>query len=188
MSLSTSAYLATSLDGFMARADGALDWLEQVACEDEDYGYADFMATVDVLLMGSATFRKVLSFPEWPYAGLRVVVASRSLQPADIPAALRSQVELSAAAPPHLLADLRTSGARHVYVDGGRLVSAFLRAGLLDRLILNRVPALLGAGIPLFSGLDGDVRLQHQSTRAYASGLLQSSYLINRAAEAAEQL
>ncbi|UGA38784.1 dihydrofolate reductase family protein [Chromobacterium haemolyticum] len=98
-------------------------------------------------------------------------------------------MELSAAAPPRLLlADLRTSGARHVYVDGGRLVSAFLRAGLLDRLILNRVPALLGAGIPLFSGLDGDIRLQHQSTRAYASGLLQSSYLINRAAEAAEQL
>ncbi|NHR06595.1 dihydrofolate reductase [Chromobacterium haemolyticum] len=187
MSLSASAYLATSLDGFIARADGALDWLEQVACDGEDYGYADFMATVDVLLMGSATFRKVLSFPEWPYAGLRVVVASRSLRPPDVPAALRSQVALSAAELPRLLTELRASGARHVYVDGGRLVSAFLRAGLLDQLILNRVPVLLGAGIPLFSGLDDDIRLQHQSTRAYASGLLQSSYSINRAADAAEQ-
>ncbi len=187
MSLHTSAYLATSLDGFIARTDGSLDWLEQVACDGEDYGYADYMATVDVLLMGSVTFRKVMSFPEWPYAGLRVVVASRSLTANDVPEALRSCVEFCAAEPAALLADLEASGARHVYVDGGKLVSSFLRAGLLDSLVLSRVPVLLGSGIPLFGVLDGDIRLQHQGTRTYVSGLLQSSYLINRAANAAVQ-
>lgn len=183
MTLSTTAYLATSLDGFIARTDGALDWLDPVASTGQGYGYDDFIASVDVLLMGGNTFRKVLTFQEWPYANLRVLVASSNLKPTDLPEALRSRVAVSAASPQGLWADLAAEGARHVYVDGGRLVSAFLRAGLLDRLILNRVPVLLGGGIPLFGALDSDIALQHQTTQSYASGLVQSTYLIHRAAQ-----
>lgn len=173
------AYMAASLDGYIARKDGGLEWLNQVAVEGEDYGYSAFMATVDALVMGRGTFAKVMGFAEWPYPGVKVVVASASLREADLPAALRGKVALSDATPAELVAQLAADGARCVYVDGGRLVTSFLEAGLLSRVIISRVPVLLGGGIPLFGSLGRELELQHQSTRAFASGLVQSDYLIN---------
>ncbi|OWY38808.1 deaminase [Xenophilus sp. AP218F] len=173
------AYMAASLDGYIARPDGGLDWLDQVAAEGEDYGYGEFIQTVDALVMGRGTFAKVMGFDEWPYSGMKVVVASASLRESDLPAALRGKVTLSSVAPAELVASLAADGARNVYVDGGRLVTSFLAAGLLDRIVLSRVPVLLGDGIPLFGSLGRSVALRHRSTRAFASGLVQSDYLIN---------
>lgn len=173
------AYMATSLDGYIAREDGGLEWLNQVAVEGEDYGYSAFMQTVDALVMGRGTFAKVMGFAEWPYPGVKVVVASSSLSEADLPAALRDKVTVSADAPAELVARLAADGARCVYVDGGRLVTSFLAARVLNRVIISRVPILLGGGIPLFGSFGREVALQHQSTRAFASGLVQSDYLIN---------
>jgi dihydrofolate reductase len=171
--LKFSVFIATSLDGFIAREDGDLDWLPAGGPGDaEDYGYAAFMASIDTLLMGRATYDKVLSFGEWPFGGKRVVVLThRPIEP-------RAGVESIAGTPAEVAARLGATGARHVYVDGGRTIQAFLRAGLVQRLVLTRVPVLLGRGLPLFGPLERDVRLTHVSTRAYPSGLVQSEYAV----------
>jgi dihydrofolate reductase len=80
--------------------------------------------------------------------------------------------------PAGIVAKLAASGAHHLYVDGGITIQEFLRAGIVQRLIITRVPVLIGDGIPLFGSLPRDVRLQHVATRAYPSGLVQSEYSV----------
>ncbi|MCC7265011.1 MAG: dihydrofolate reductase [Candidatus Latescibacteria bacterium] len=174
--MKVSVFIAASLDGFIARSDGGLDWLEAAPDPDEDYGYAEFMARVDVLVMGRVTFEKVTTFPEWPYAGKRVIVLSRLLR--ELPAVYQERAELRRDLPADLVEHLRREGCTRVYVDGGLTIQAFLDAGLITDLTLTRIPVLLGSGIPLFGPLDRDVRLQHQATRAYASGYVQSTYTL----------
>lgn len=179
MSLRTSAFLAQSLDGFIARADGGLDWLDRASAAappGEDCGYGAFFATVDVLVMGRGTFEKVLGFPDWPYGTTRVVVLSR--RGVAVPAPLGQSVSVTAEAPPELCARLAAEGCEHAYVDGGLTVQSFLRAGLLEELTLTTVPVLLGEGKRLFGPLEGDIRLQHSSTVAYPFGLVQSRYRV----------
>lgn len=165
--------MARSLDGFIARPDGGLDWLEHDS-GGEDYGYHAFIASVDVLVMGRRSFEVVSSFPEWPYGSLPVVVCSRTLGAGDLPAGLTDRVTVAAGPPAEILAGL--AGAKHVYVDGGQLAQAFLRAGLVDRLTVTTIPILIGAGVPFFGPLDGDLRLTHVETQAWSSGVVQSTY------------
>lgn len=163
-----SAYLATSLDGFIARTDGSLDWLEAVQVAGEDYGYAEFFASVDTLVVGRRTYEAVAGFPSWPWSGKRVVVLSH--RPLDARnGETRADGPLGA-----LLEGLHAEGARHAYVDGGEVVRQFLAAGLLDRLTLSVVPVLLGEGRPLFGGVARALTLA--STRAFPSGLVQLGY------------
>lgn len=167
----TAVFIATSLDGFIARPDGRLDWLPEPD-EAEDYGYAAFMASVDVLVMGRTTFDVVRSFGSWPYGGTRVVVLTRRPLPDDLPpTASGSSLE-----PEPLLRQLGADGIQRVYVDGGRTIQRFLRAGLIGELIVTRVPVLLGEGIPLFGTLPHDVPLTHVETKSFANGLVQSRY------------
>lgn len=170
-----AVFIATSLDGYIAREDGGLDWLPGFAA-GEDYGYAAFMATVDALVVGRHTYETVRGFGDWPYGETRVVVLSR--RGVDVPEALRATVEVRAGEPADVLRALGAEGVRRVYLDGGRTVQGFLRAGLVTEMVLTRVPVLLGAGIPLFGPLDGDVRLRHVETRAFPSGLVQSRYRV----------
>lgn len=174
--MKVSVFIAASLDGYIARSDGGLDWLEGPTDPDEDYGYTDFMATVDALVMGRLTFEKVATFPEWPYPGKRVIVLSRTLR--TLPPAFGDLAELRRDLPVDLVEHLRREGCTRVYVDGGLTIQAFLDAGLLTDLTLTRIPVLLGGGIPLFGTLQRDVRLQHQATRAYPAGLVQSTYTV----------
>lgn len=170
-------FIACSLDGFIARPDGNLDWLDQAAASGvgEDHGYEAFMACVDTLVMGRGTFEKVLTFPAWPYAGKRVIVLSRSLAGNDLPVHLREVVELHGETLVELLPKLADS--RGVYVDGGQVIQSFLRAGLIDELIITRLPVLLGQGLPLFGALDSDIALKHVQTRVFeGSGFVQSVY------------
>ena len=168
----TTVYIATSLDGFIAREDGRLDWLPE-GDGKEDYGYGAFFGTVDVLVMGRNTYDTVRGFGGWPYGDKPVVVlTSRPL--GDAP----PTVSAMSGEPEAVIAQLAARGFGHVYLDGGRTVQAFLRAGLVNTLILTRVPILLGSGIPLFGRLDKDVELRHVMTQAYASGLVQSRYEI----------
>lgn len=176
--MKTTAYIATSLDGFIARENGALDWLEAVGdpiSGPEDYGYHAFMGTVDALVMGRNTYEAVRGFGgAWHYGEKPVVVlTTRSL---DIPPDLSATVTSMRGTPEEVVRQLATRGARHLYIDGGDTVRRFLRAGLIDRLIISRIPVLIGNGIPLFGPLPHDVRLQHVATRAYPSGLVQSEY------------
>lgn len=166
-----SVFVGVSVDGFIARPDGALDFLPDGG--GEPHGYDEFIANVDVLVIGRKTFETVLAFPDWPYGEKRVVVLSG--RPATL-AGARAAVEQMAGSPAEIVSRLAASGARHAYVDGGITIQGFLRAGLVDRLVVTRVPVLIGEGIPLFGSLDKDIALRHVATRAYASGLVQSEY------------
>ncbi len=170
-------FIATSLDGFIARPDGAIDWLLAQPVAGEDHGYDAFMAGMDALVMGRGTFEAVASFEDWPY-GVPVLVLSRQLVGTDVPARLRGRVRFADLAPAAAMALLAAEGAVRVYVDGGRVVQAFLREGLIADMVITRVPVLIGAGRPLFGDVARDVALDHQETRVFPSGLVQSRYRV----------
>lgn len=177
----SSVFIATSLDGYIARPDGRIDWLlqaNQPVPAGEDCGFQAFMDTVDTLVMGRKTFEQVLTFDAWPYAGKRVVVLSR--RGIEVPAALRATVSASADAPAVLLENLAAQGARHLYIDGGETIQGFLRAGLIDELIITTIPVLLGAGRSLFGTLSADVALTHLATQAWPFGFVQSRYHVRQ--------
>lgn len=174
-----SVFIATSVDGFIAREDGRLDWLDAANANvppGEDCGYGAFFATVDALVMGRATFETVLGFPEWPYADKPVWVASRSL--AALPAGLPPTVQLVRGSPQEIVRDAAARGWQRLYIDGGQLIRAFLQAGLITDLTLTTIPVLLGAGRPLFGALAGDVALQLVATKGYPFGFVQSTYRV----------
>lgn len=175
MSVQVSVYIATSLDGFIARKDGSLDWLGNPdAASGEDYGYRAFFDSIDVLVMGRHTFETVLGFGTWPYADKRVIVLSS--RPVDFPPGMPDNVSCSSEPPAALAQRLEDEGARHLYVDGGITIQRFMAAGLIDDMTITRIPVLLGEGIPLFGPTGGDVPLKHVATRAFENGYVQSTY------------
>jgi dihydrofolate reductase len=166
-----SIFIGTSLDGFIARVNGDFDFLSLGG--DEPHGYDEFMATVDALVMGRKTFETVLAFDTWPYDEKPVfVLSTRTLAPAPLGAV----VERMSGNPVEIVSQLEARGIRHVYVDGGITIQRFFQAGLIQRLIITRVPVLIGTGIPLFGALQRDIILRHVGTRQYTSGLVQSEY------------
>jgi len=166
-----SVFIGTSLDGFIARLNDELDFLPE---DPEPHGFTEFFASVDALVIGRRTFEKVLTFGSWPYGDKRVVILSS--RPVDLSKAVGGVVEHMSGPPEELVSQLAAKGVQHAYVDGGVTIQRFLRAGLIQRLIITRVPVLIGEGIPLFSTLPHDIRLRHIATRSYASGLVQSEY------------
>jgi len=172
--MTVSVFIGTSVDGFIARPNGDLDFLP--ADGGEPHGYAEFMASVDALVIGRKTFETVLAFAAWPYGDKRVVVLSS--RPVDLSAVRGGVVEQMAGSPAEIVSKLAASGAHHLYVDGGITIQEFLRAGLVQRLIITRVPVLIGDGISLFGTLPRDVRLRHVATQYYPSGLVKSEYQV----------
>jgi dihydrofolate reductase len=172
-SVKASVFIGTSVDGFIARPNGELDFLPPGG--GEPHGYDEFMATVDALVIGRKTFETVLAFEMWPYAQKPVfVLSTRTLAPAPLGAV----VEHLSGEPAEIVSLLDARGIRHIYVDGGVTIQRFLQAGLIQRLIITQVPVLIGSGIPLFGQLPHDVKLQHIATRHYQSGLVQSEYQV----------
>lgn len=171
-----SVFVGTSVDGFIARRDGSFDFLP--ADGGEPHGYAEFLASVDAIVIGRNTFETVMAFDAWPYPNKRVVVLSS--RPLDLkPARARGGiVEQMGGEPSEIATRLEATGAHHLYVDGGDTMQRFLRAGLIHRLVITRVPVLIGDGISLFGFVPRDVRLRHVGTREFASGLVQSEYLV----------
>ncbi len=173
--MTVSVFVGISVDGFIARPNDDLDFLPEGG--GEPHGYAEFMESVDALVIGRKTFEKVLTFQTWPYGDKRVVILSS--RPVDLSAVVGGVVEQMAGPPAEVVSQLAASGANHLYVDGGITIQGFLRAGIVQRLIITRVPVLIGEGIPLFGALPHDVRLRHVATRQYPSGLVQSEYHID---------
>ena len=167
-----SVFVGTSLDGFIARRGGQYDFLPGDG--GEPHGYDEFIATVDVLVIGRKTFETVLALPEWPYGSRQVIVLSS--RPLDFSAIRGGRIEQMSGPPAEIFSQLSARGFKHVYVDGGITVQAFLRAGLIQRITITRVPVLVGDGIPLFGSLPHDVHLRHIATQTYASGLVKSEY------------
>jgi dihydrofolate reductase len=168
-----SVFVGTSLDGFIARAGGGLDFLD--AGGDEPHGYEEFMATVDAMVIGRNTFDTVLGFAAWPYGAKPVFVLTSRRLPSTPSGAV---VERISGPPAEIVSALEARGIGHIYVDGGITIQRFLNAGLIDRLIVTHVPVLIGSGIPLFGPLDHDVLLTHVATRQFRGGLVQSEYRV----------
>jgi len=169
-----SVFVGTSVDGFIARLNGSLDFLPEGG--GEPHGYNEFFASIDALVIGRKTFETVLALPEWPYGDKRVIVlSSQKLDISKVPA---GRVEQMQGSPRDIFSQLERGGLRHIYVDGGVTIQRFLREGLIQRLIITRVPVLIGEGIPLFGSLPKDVRLEHVKTQHYASGLVKTEYRI----------
>ena len=171
--MKASVFIGTSLDGFIARTNGNLDFLPPGG--GEPHGYEEFMATVDALVIGRKTFATVLTFDTWPYGEKPVFVLSTRPLAAAPPGAV---VERMSGAPADIVAQLAARGIEHIYVDGGITIQRFLQAGLIQRLIITRVPVLIGAGVPLFGALQRDIAVTHVATRQYVSGLVQSEYVV----------
>ena len=169
-----SAFIAASLDGYIARPNGDLDWLPGASSDipDEDHGYDAFMKDMDVLVMGRGTYEKVLTFDEWPYP-IPVIVLSKTLPEIadDRASVVRSLAEAVDAA--------NAMDAKGVYVDGGQTIQTFLRADLIDEITVTRAPVLIGSGFPLFGELDQDVRLRLEHVESQ-DGYLMARYQVVR--------
>ena len=177
MNTTCSVFCGLSLDGFIARRDGALDFLEgDGTAEMGDHGYEAFMAGMDAIVMGRNTFEVVRGFGQWPYTKKVFVLSSGNVD-LSTPIAQGADLELLNASPVEVVEQLGARGFRHLYIDGGGTVQRFLRAGLIDRMILTRLPVLIGQGIPLFGPLEQDVPLRLVETRGFPGGLVQSTYV-----------
>jgi dihydrofolate reductase len=170
-----SVFVGTSLDGFIARPNGDLDFLPPGG--GEPHGYDEFIASVDAIVIGRKTFEAVLTMKPWPYGNKRVVVLSS--RRVDFSAVVGGVVEQMAGVPAEIVSKLAATGAKHLYIDGGITIQRFLRAGLIQRLTITRVPVLVGEGIPLFGSLPHDIRLRHIATKQYPSGLVSSEYQVD---------
>ncbi|HEY6110453.1 MAG TPA: dihydrofolate reductase family protein [Gemmatimonadales bacterium] len=170
-----TVFVGTSLDGFIARPNDALDFLE--AGGGVEHGFTEFLASVDAVVMGRRTFEVVLTFGSWPYGTKPVVVLSS--RPLDIPAFPGAVIEHMSGTPAEIVSRLAARGMSHIYVDGGATIQRFLEAGLIQRLVISHVPVLIGSGIPLFGPLSRDIVVRHVATRTYPTGLVQSEYLVD---------
>lgn len=174
-----SVFIATSLDGFIARGDGSIDWLElanSTVPAGEDCGYARFFASVDALVMGRASFELVLGFAEWPYGDKPVYVLSSSLR--QLPSGVPRSVSLLDMSPHEVVSVAAQAGHHHLYIDGGRTIQSFLAAGLISELTITVIPVLLGSGISLFGELPRDIPLRLLSAKATPFGFVQSHYAV----------
>ena len=166
-------YAAASLDGFIATPDGSVEWLEPFEASGEDYGYAEFLASIDALVMGSRTYEQALTFGPWPYAEKPAVVLSGRSLPAVAPSVI-----VADAAPPDAVDLLAANeGVRRIWlVGGGAVAGAFQTAELIDEYVVSIMPVLLGGGVGLLGGKGSMGRVLLTSSRTYADGVVQNAY------------
>jgi dihydrofolate reductase len=174
MPIKISVYIAISLDGFIARRNGDIDWLTGGE-SGEDYGYADFISTVDHIVMGRNTFEKVLSFGGWHYDKKVIVLTSRDL---TLPPELTGKAEALHVSPRELILELEGRNSRHIYLDGGVTIQRFLREGLVDEMTITTIPILIGKGLPLFGPLEKDVKLELLKSQSFKNGFVQNKYKV----------
>ena len=175
-------FTGASLDGFIARPDGKIDWLTNpapgprhanVTSNKAALGWETFFPGIDHIVTGRGTYEKVLTFDAWPYGSKRVIVLSATLAAGDSRITIARSVD-------EALRELAGSGADQVYVDGGKVIQAFLRAGLIDEITIGWAPVLIGDGLPLFGSLDHDIQLSLVATNASDSGMIHATYAVHR--------
>lgn len=172
--MSNIVYIAASLDGYIARKDGSIDWLTEIPNPtNSDYGFNDFMERIDAIIMGRNTFETVLTFDEWPY-DKPVYVLSSKLK--TLPNDLYDKAYLHNCTPKEIMQLLNSEGLNNFYIDGGKTIQGFLKEDLIDELIITRVPIILGDGIPLFGEVIKEQRYAHQKTEVLNDMLVKSSY------------
>lgn len=169
-------FIGTSLDGFIARLNGDLSWLIRFDEMGEDYGYDAFFSSIDALILGRLSYDAALASGAWRYSKPALVASSR-MSDADIRSDLIGKVRVTRADPAGMLEEAAALGWQRVYVDGGKLIQSFLKAGLVSDMIITRVPVLIGEGLPLFGQVKRDLEFRHVETRAFPSGMVQSHYV-----------
>jgi len=179
--MKSSIFIATSLDGFIARMNGSVDWLMAASTPDdtEDYGFKAFFDSVDCMVMGRNSMEMVLSFNEWPYAEKRVVVLSNTLT--EAPDELVGKIELYAGSLKMLTAKLANEGCKRLYIDGGKTIQSFINESLITDMSITTIPILLGEGLPLFGPTLHDIKLKHISTQSFPNGFIHSTYEFDNA-------
>jgi dihydrofolate reductase len=185
--MKSSVYIATTLDGFIATSDGSISFLEEfqnTSPQDGDLGFASFLSTVDLLIMGRKTWDQVVSFGEdaWPYGPRSVWIWSRNPREFVIPTCRLDQAMAHDLSPREMMQMAKDGGYEHVYIDGGSTIQKFQRAGCIDEYILSLLPILLGGGISLFGNGEGGSfeKLEHLGTKSFSNGIVQSHYRVQR--------
>ncbi len=182
-----SVYIATSVDGFIAKKNGDIGWLhssgntEADMSECTDMGFGEYIASVDCMIMGRSTMDVISSMnltPEqWPYINTRVIVLSRTLK--TPPKNLKDLVEIYSGDLLELVAQLESEGLTHAYIDGGKTIQSFLDLKLINEMTLTRVPAILGEGIPLFGKSIQNIKLENAKATAFANDCIQVHYKVS---------
>ncbi|WP_413112532.1 dihydrofolate reductase family protein [Thaumasiovibrio sp. DFM-14] len=182
-----SVYIATSVDGFIARENGSVDWLEAAGNTDvdmgdqADMGFAEYMASVDCLIMGRKCMEMISSMnltpDQWPYGDTRIIVLSNTVKQA--PENVKDHVEMYSGDLQALVSKLDSEGYRHAYIDGGATIQAFINLELIDEITITRAPVLLGEGIPLFGKTIKDIKLDQAQATAFANDFVQVKYSVN---------
>lgn len=166
-----SIYIAVSIDGYIARQDNSLDWLDRVGGFDEDYGFRKLLDSIDALIIGRKTYEIATTVSD-PYPEKRVIVLSNSLN------SVKKGMELYRGDLVELALKLYREGIKHIWVDGGVTISQFLSYQIVDSMTLSIIPVILGAGIPLFNMIDKEISCRLISSQSYPSGLVQMNYEI----------
>lgn len=174
MTVKVSVYIATSLDGFIARKNGDIDWLTGGG-SGEDYGYTEFMSTINYVVMGRNTYEKVLTFGGWGYEKKVIVLSSKQIEIKD---KLKDKVEALNLPPKKLVKELEKRKVKHIYLDGGVTIQRFLREGLVDEMTITTIPVLIGEGLPLFGSLEKDIKLKLLKSESFKSGFVQNKYKV----------
>ncbi len=177
--MTNKIFIATSLDGYIADKNGGIDWLhENPSPSGSDGGFSEFMKTVDALVMGRTTYETVLSFDcDWPYSK-KVFVLSNSLNEVD--PSLKGKAKIINGKLDAVVKNLNDQGYNNLYIDGGKTIQSFLKAGLIDELIITQIPIVLGGGFHLFGDLPQRLKLEHCGTKIFDNGMVQSRYKVMR--------
>ncbi len=175
--ISLKAYIASSLDRFIAKKDGSVEWLhsEKYHLENEDFGYEKFMESIDCIVMGRITFETVLKFDPYPFENVPVIVVSKNPY---YKIELKHQITIFTRPLRELIPFLESKKYQNVYVDGGKLIQSFLKESLLDEITITQIPIVLGSGIPLFSETDREIEFKHRKTKSFPNGFVQTEYEI----------
>lgn len=182
-----SVFIATSTDGYIATAEGAVDWLHSAGNPDADMsdspdmGFGAFMASVDCMIMGRKCMEMISSMnlpPEqWPYGDIHIVVLSNTIK--TPPENLKGKVEMFSGDIAELVKELEGKGFSHAYIDGGSTITSFLNHKLINEMTITRAPVLLGEGIPLFGKLNNQIKLVSSKATAFANDFIQEKYEVN---------
>ncbi|MDH5546114.1 MAG: dihydrofolate reductase family protein [Gammaproteobacteria bacterium] len=181
MRVKCSVYIATSVDGYIARPDGDIEWLHNPKYAESKMNglqYEDFVADIDAIVMGRNSYEKVRTFGFWPYEDIPVIVlTSHSFL---VPDELKDKVQIYNLPPPSLVSVLAQQGYRHLYIDGGKTIQGFLNADLIDELTVTHIPILLGEGIRLFENVHHQIELNLITSASSDNGFVQSRYTVRK--------
>jgi dihydrofolate reductase len=173
--VSNIVYIATSLDGYIADSEGAVDWLNYIPVpEGNDLGFSNFVARVDAVVMGRVTFETVVGFGNgWPYPVPGLILSSKLT---SAPTEFADHVSFASGTPSEIIDLTEKKGYSNLYIDGGKTIQGFLRADLIDELIVSEIPVLLGGGEPLFGELDQRLDFELVGTDVMLNQIIKKHY------------